>query len=638
VAEPRDDPVEVLSGTAPGGLRWVVVVSGDDEDLYTMLQVYRDDQKVVAGSGFGGPRLPSDSVMNEWRGQTDDLPCFVMARTRPDVDRVVATTDRGSEVVLALSPPVEQFGLRFAAAALPDGERPGSLRAEREGAVLQTSPQPMRRRLCGWWRGPGVAAQRVIGGHLDQHDPGAVRVLDPHLGQPPGLGQRLPGDADPGRCQPAVLGVHVPHLKPDHDRPSRGPVGAPGHFQQPRSEKEHQARIGRGSELAVDGQAQHVAVEAAAPVGVGGAQQDPAAQYLHVSILAAGRGGRQSTLPMPGREMGGTVVNVVITGGAGFLGSRLARGLLAAGSLEVAGESARPLSRITLVDQAPAPADLAADGRVTGICGDLAALLEPGQAGREALAAADVIFHLAAAVSAECEADFDLGLRANLSATESLLALGRALGTNPVVVFSSSAAVFGTSPDHPLPAVVDDQTLPNPQTSYGTQKFMCEQLLADYTRKGFLRGRAVRLPTVSVRPGRPNAAASGFMSGIIREPLAGQRANCPVPPQTEVVLTSPTRAVSGLLTAAMATDQAWGGRTAVNLPALGLSVADMAAALERVAGPEVSALIDWEPDPEVTRIVTGWPARIRADRAARLGLTPDPDFDSIIRMHIAESG
>ena len=139
-----------------------------------------------------------------------------------------------------------------------------------------------------------------------------------------------------------------------------------------------------------------------------------------------------------------------------------------------------------------------------------------------------MIFHLAAAVSGECEADFDLGMRANLRATEALLASCRALGTNPVVVFSSSLAVFGASGDHPLPAVVDDHTLPNPQSSYGVQKVIGEQLLADYTRKGFLRGRAVRLLTVSVRPGRPNAAASGFLSGIIREPLAGQRAACPV--------------------------------------------------------------------------------------------------------------
>ena len=336
-------------------------------------------------------------------------------------------------------------------------------------------------------------------------------------------------------------------------------------------------------------------------------------------------------------------MNVVITGGAGFLGARLARELLAAGALDVAGGGTRPLSRVTLIDHVPVPpdladlADLAGGGRVTEVRGDLAELLEPVAAGRDLLAGADVIFHLAAAVSGECEADFDLGLRANLRATEALLAACRALGTGPLVVFASSVAVFGGSQEHPLPSVIEDQTLPNPQTSYGAQKFICEQLVADYTRKGFMNGRALRLMTVSVRPGRPNAAASGFLSGIIREPLAGQRAVCPVDPSTEVALASPAKAVAALLRAATSSDQAWGGRTAVTMPALTVSVAEMATALERIAGPEVSSLIDWVPDPAVSRMFATWPARIRADRASRLGLTPDPDIDSIIRMHLAES-
>ena len=161
------------------------------------------------------------------------------------------------------------------------------------------------------------------------------------------------------------------------------------------------------------------------------------------------------------------MVNVVVTGGAGFLGTRLARELLAAGSLQVAGSGAGPLSRVTLIDRSPVPPDLAADGRVTTIRGDLADLLDPVAAGRDALAGTEVIFHLAAAVSAECEADFDLGMRANVRATESLLASCRALGTSPVVVFASSVAVFWASGEHPLPAVVDDHTATNPQTSYG---------------------------------------------------------------------------------------------------------------------------------------------------------------------------
>lgn len=328
------------------------------------------------------------------------------------------------------------------------------------------------------------------------------------------------------------------------------------------------------------------------------------------------------------------MTSIVITGGAGFLGSRLARELLAAGPLAVAGGEQRPLRRLALVDQAPVPPDLAGHERVTAIEGDLGDLLA---AGADLLAGADVIFHLAAAVSGECEADFDLGMRANLRATELLLAACRALGTNPLVVYSSSLAVFGGSGDHPLPDVVEDHTLPNPQSSYGVQKFIGEQLLADYTRKGFLRGRAVRLPTVSVRPGRPNAAASGFLSGIIREPLAGQRAVCPVGAQTAAAIGSPDRATAGLLCAATSSARAWGGRSAVTLPALTVTVADMLAALARAAGPAASALIDWVPDPEVARLVASWPARIRADRAARLGLAPDPDFGSVIRQYLAEA-
>jgi D-erythronate 2-dehydrogenase len=335
--------------------------------------------------------------------------------------------------------------------------------------------------------------------------------------------------------------------------------------------------------------------------------------------------------------MGGAVVHVVITGGAGFLGSRLARELLAAASVEVDGGGARALSRVTVLDAAPLPDDLAADERVAVTRGDLGDLLDPSGRRRDALAGADVIFHLAAAVSGECEADFDLGMRANLRVTESLLAACRVLATNPVVVFSSSLAVFGASGEHPLPSVVDDHTMPNPQSSYGVQKVIGEQLLADYTRKGFLRGRAVRLATVSVRPGRPNAAASGFLSGIIREPLAGQRAVCPVGAATEVALISPARAIEGLRCAAASAEESWGGRSAVTLPALTVTVADMVAALERAAGPRASALIDWAPDPAVARLVTSWPARVRADRAERLGLTPDPDIGSIISRYLAES-
>ena len=324
------------------------------------------------------------------------------------------------------------------------------------------------------------------------------------------------------------------------------------------------------------------------------------------------------------------MVHVVVTGGAGFLGARLAREVLKAGTLGAAGGLPGPVTKITLIDQGPAPADLAADDRVTAVRSDLTEL------GSGALGGADVVFHLAAAVSAECEADFDLGIHANLHGTEALLAACRALGTSPVVVYASSAAAFGGSAEHPLPPVIDDQTLPVPQTSYGAQKVIGEYLLADYSRKGYLRGRALRLMTVTVRPGRPNRAASGWVSGIIREPLAGQRATCPVPPDTRVAVASPAKAVAALLRAAQSPERTWGDSTPVTMPALTVSAGEMAAALERVAGPEAGALIDWAPDPVITAMMRGWPARVKADRAARLGLTPDPDFDSIIRLHLAE--
>jgi D-erythronate 2-dehydrogenase len=322
----------------------------------------------------------------------------------------------------------------------------------------------------------------------------------------------------------------------------------------------------------------------------------------------------------------------VVTGGAGFLGSRLARELLAAGTVSVGGGSSRPISQLTLVDQMPAPADLAADSRVTVVVGDV------GGVDAGVLDGAELIFHLAAAVSAECETDFDLGMRANVHATESLLEACRALGTSPVLAFASSIAVFGGSAEHPLPPVIEDSTLPNPQSSYGAQKVICEQLLADYTRKGFVRGRAVRLMTVSVRPGRPNGAATGFLSGIIREPLAGERVVCPVEPGTAAALASPAKAIAALMAAGTSTEEAWGGRSAVNMPALSVTVADLVAGLERAAGPGATTLIDWVPDPLTSRLMASWPASFDSRRAARLGLTPDPDVDSIISLHIKETG
>ena len=322
-------------------------------------------------------------------------------------------------------------------------------------------------------------------------------------------------------------------------------------------------------------------------------------------------------------------MRVVITGGAGFLGSLLARRLLAA-PVAIGGAAPAPVTDLLLVDLAPPPADLAADPRVQPLVGGL------GEALSE-LGATDAVFHLAGVVSGAAEADFDLGMRTNLDATRALLEHARGLKTPPVLVFSSSLAVFGNDPALPALGVVDDDTLPRPQSSYGIQKFIGEQLVADYSRKGFVRGRSVRLMTVAVRPGRPNAAASSFLSGIICEPLAGQRAVCPVPPDTAIALSSPRRTLDGLVRAAEVDDAAWGSRTAMTLPALTTSPREMAEALDRIAGPGTSHLIDWRDDPAVGAIVGNWPSRFDTQRAYALGLTPEKSFDDIVRDYLTDN-
>lgn len=319
-------------------------------------------------------------------------------------------------------------------------------------------------------------------------------------------------------------------------------------------------------------------------------------------------------------------MKLLITGGAGFVGARLARTLLARGSLAGA-----TIDRIVLADQAAPPPDLAAHPAIESRIG---ALLDQCKAWRDE--PFDGVFHLASAVSGECEADFDLGLRSNLDSTRALLDALRAAGNAPRLVFSSSVAVFGADPARPLPPLVADDTLPTPQTSYGTQKLICEHLVADYTRKGFIDGRAARLMTVTVRPGRPNAAASSFFSGIIREPLAGEEAILPVDPSVSHPVSSPQRTVDGLIAVFEASREQLGGRMALNLPALNVRVSAMLDALERVAGPAARARVRFAPDPVIQRIVAGWAAGATAERAALLGLQPETSFDDIIRAYIAD--
>jgi D-erythronate 2-dehydrogenase len=324
-------------------------------------------------------------------------------------------------------------------------------------------------------------------------------------------------------------------------------------------------------------------------------------------------------------------MKILITGGAGFLGSRLAHTLLQRGQL-----GGRAISQLMLADiVAPSDEALTGDARVRTHTGDLLAQLPTLMAEPW-----DAVFHLASAVSAECETNFDLGLHANLDTTRRLLDACRAqtmAGQGmPLVFFSSSVAVFGSDPGLPLPAVVRDDTLPTPQSSYGIHKFVCEQLVADYTRKGFIDGRTARLMTVSVRPGRPNGAASGFLSGLFREPLAGQASNNPVDLDTRVALSSPANTVAGIVAVMEASREALGGRTAVNLPALTVSVREMLQALDDLAGPAALSLITHRPDEAVARIVAGWPARFDSPRAARLGLKPDADFASVLRQYVAD--
>jgi nucleoside-diphosphate-sugar epimerase len=320
-------------------------------------------------------------------------------------------------------------------------------------------------------------------------------------------------------------------------------------------------------------------------------------------------------------------MKVLITGGAGFLGQRLARQLLARGRISDSNGVEQNIDQLVLLDVVAAQGFT--DPRVRVVTGDVsdAAVL------RDAIDAdTKSIFHLAAIVSGQAEADFELGMRINLDASRALLEVCRAIGHKPKVVFTSSVAVYGGK----LPEVVQDTTALNPQSSYGAQKAIGELLLNDYSRKGFVDGRVLRLPTISVRPGKPNKAASSFASGIIREPLSGEDAICPVSPETRLWLLSPRKAIDALIAGHELSADALGNSRTINLPGISVSVAEMVAALERVAGSEPVKRIRWERDTVVERIVGSWPGAWDMARARSLGLSGDADFDSIVKAYMED--
>lgn len=320
-------------------------------------------------------------------------------------------------------------------------------------------------------------------------------------------------------------------------------------------------------------------------------------------------------------------MKVLITGGAGFLGQRLARELLARGSLKDTGGTPRAITELVLLDVVRA--SNFGDSRVRTEVGDIAerSVLESVIDGKTS-----AIFHLAAIVSGQAEADFDLGMRINLDASRLLLETCRQRAHKPRVVFTSSVAVYGGD----LPEVVQNDTALNPQSSYGAQKAIAELLLNDYTRRGFVDGRVLRLPTISVRPGKPNAAASSFASGIIREPLNGETAVCPVAGTTRLWLLSPRKAIESLIAGLELDSALLGHQRVLNLPGISVSVDEMIAALREVAGDETARRIVWEPDARVEKIVGSWPGRWDFSRAERLGLTGDGSFADVIRGYIAD--
>jgi nucleoside-diphosphate-sugar epimerase len=320
------------------------------------------------------------------------------------------------------------------------------------------------------------------------------------------------------------------------------------------------------------------------------------------------------------------MTHVLITGAAGMIGRKLTERLATEGAL-----NGKAVERLTLLDVVPPSKPEHFTGAVEARAADLAA---PGEAANAVTQRPDVIFHLAGVVSGEAELDFEKGYRVNLDGMRALLEAIRAQGGGyrPRFVYTSSIAVFGA----PFPPSIPGDFHLTPLTSYGAQKAMGELLLADYSRRGFCDGVGIRLPSVVVRPGKPNKAASGFFSGIIREPLAGLEATLPVPETVVHTHASPRAAVGFLIHAAGLSRDVLGARINLAMPGVCCTVAEQIAALRRIAGDRVAARIRRETDPLVARIVEGWPRRIEARRARDLGFTAESSFEQIVRIHIDE--
>ncbi len=321
-------------------------------------------------------------------------------------------------------------------------------------------------------------------------------------------------------------------------------------------------------------------------------------------------------------------MRVVITGGAGFLGKKLAQRLLSEDGIAGPSGQRERLSELVLFDVAHAVGPFTADKRVKTVAGDIANSATVHQL----MTGASTVFHLAAVVSAGAEADFDLGYRVNLDGTRFVLEACRAMGTCPRVIFTSSLAAYGGE----MPPAVGDDTPLTPQTSYGSQKAIGEFLLRDYTRKGFIRGTSIRLPTICVRTGKPNKAASTWASSIIREPLSGQDTVCPVTPQTPMAVLSPRKTIDAFVRAHALEPDAFGPGRFLQLNGITATAGELVKAMERHAGNRRVGKVTWEHDQGIQKIVDGWPGAIDSKRSRALGFETDRNLDEVVQNFIAD--